>query len=96
MESHSILSTTLANFEQTAATLAPECPSAIKAITPEILNEPWARQWWLPRHEEKLARIKKGNVDLLMIGDSITHGWENAGKKVWDEHYALRNAVDQK
>ncbi len=39
-------------------------------------------------------RIKKGNVDLLMIGDSITHGWEGAGKDVWKKYYEKRNAVN--
>ena len=29
-----------------------------------------------------------------MIGDSITHGWEGRGKKVWDEYYAKRNAFN--
>lgn len=64
------------------------------SVTPETLNASWALEWWMPRHEEKLARIKQGNVDLLMIGDSITHGWEDAGKNVWAEYYANRNAVD--
>jgi beta-glucosidase len=38
--------------------------------------------------------VKKGNVDLLMIGDSITHWWDTTGKSVWDEHYGKRNAVN--
>ena len=50
--------------------------------------------WWMPRHEKVLERITKGNVDLIMIGDSITHGWENSGKEVWDKYYAPRNAVN--
>ena len=33
-------------------------------------------------------------MDLLMIGDSITHGWEGRGKKVWEKHYAKRNAFN--
>ena len=36
---------------------------------------------WMKRHESFNARVKQGNVDLLMIGDSITHGWEHRGKK---------------
>ncbi len=49
---------------------------------------------WMTRHESFNARVKQGNADLLMIGDSITHGWEGSGKKVWDEFYAKRNAVN--
>ena len=29
-----------------------------------------------------------------MIGDSITHWWDKAGKKVWDQYYANRDAVN--
>ena len=49
---------------------------------------------WMNRHKSFNARVAKGNVDLLMIGDSITHGWEGRGKKIWGEHYANRNAVN--
>jgi beta-glucosidase len=49
---------------------------------------------WQKRHESMNARVAKGNVDLVMIGDSITQGWEGAGKRVWDEYYGQRNAVN--
>jgi lysophospholipase L1-like esterase len=66
-----------------------------KAVTPEVQTAAWAVKWWQPRHDQKLADLKKmETVDLLMIGDSITHGWEGAGKKVWDEHYTKRNAFN--
>lgn len=64
-----------------------------KSIQPETLKEKWAIKWWEPRHQEKLKRIQQGNVDLLMIGDSITHSWENHGKKVWEKYYTHRKAV---
>ena len=48
-------------------------------------------QWWADRHQQKLARAKQGDVDLLFIGDSITHAWENAtAKSTWDKYYANR------
>jgi lysophospholipase L1-like esterase len=50
--------------------------------------------WWKQRHEAVNDRIKKGNVDLLMIGDSITHGWEDQGKEIWKKYYDKRNAVN--
>ncbi len=65
------------------------------AIMPEIQDASWALDWWIPRHEAKIAQRKAmERVDLLMIGDSITHGWEDAGKPVWDEYYAERNALN--
>ena len=54
----------------------------------------WHKSAWLERHNSINKRVKKGNVDLLMIGDSITHWWDKAGKKVWDQYYANRDAVN--
>lgn len=62
---------------------------------PEVQDAAWAKDWWMPRHEEKLAALKDvEGVDLLMIGDSITHSWETSGKKVWDEFYSNRRAFN--
>ncbi|MEX2176301.1 MAG: platelet-activating factor acetylhydrolase IB subunit [Pirellulaceae bacterium] len=49
---------------------------------------------WMKRHESFNERVKKGNVDLIFIGDSITQGWEGGGEKVWEEFYGERNAVN--
>ncbi len=65
-----------------------ELHSALKP-TPKASN-----QGWMARHEKMNARVKEGNVDLLMIGDSITHGWEGTGKEIWAKCYAPRNAVN--
>ena len=54
------------------------------------LNE----DWWKKRHEGFNERAKQGNVDLLLIGDSITHGWEGDGKSVWENFYTKRNAMN--
>ena len=49
---------------------------------------------WQARHKSMNERVKQGNVDLLMIGDSITHGWEGSGKEVWKKYYGKRHAVN--
>lgn len=49
---------------------------------------------WMNRHESMNARVKKGDVDLVFIGDSITQGWEGKGKNVWKKFYGDRNAVN--
>lgn len=55
---------------------------------------PPPEQWRLERHNAMKARLLEGNADLLFIGDSITQGWEETGKEVWDYYYADRNAVN--
>ncbi len=39
------------------------------------------------RHEGFLEIAKKGNVDVLFLGDSITDGWRGSGKQVWEKNY---------
>ncbi|MFA5292977.1 MAG: platelet-activating factor acetylhydrolase IB subunit [Phycisphaerae bacterium] len=62
------------------------------AVTPESRAK--KKDWWLPRHQAVIDRVRQGNVDLIIIGDSITQGWGGVGKKVWDKYYAGRNAVN--
>lgn len=64
------------------------------AVTPVRQTDEWAVEWWSPRHDAVNERLKKGNVDLLFIGNSINHRWENTGKKYWDKYYGSRNAVN--
>ena len=72
------------------------CPNiATLTTTPVILNEYWSQDWWLPRHKDKVARAKQGDIDLLMLGDSITHNWENKeGKAVWQKHFGDINTLN--
>ena len=75
------------------------CPDyRTQSVTPERLQESWAIDWWLPRHEAKLAEVRAHReagrrVDLVFLGDSITQGWENEGKRPWADHFARYNAV---
>ena len=57
--------------------------------------------WWRARHLEKLAEIKRGPVDLIWLGDSITQDWELNGPEpwrdfvpTWQKFYGDRHAVN--
>ena len=47
-----------------------------------------------PRHKQFLKIVAKGEGDVVFIGDSITQGWEGAGKKVWAENFAQFKPVN--
>jgi beta-glucosidase len=51
---------------------------------------------WVSRHESFAERAKKGDVDVVFLGDSITHGWEGekGGKKVWAANFEKLKAVN--
>jgi lysophospholipase L1-like esterase len=48
----------------------------------------------IPRHKEFLKKVAGGEGDVIFLGDSITQGWEGAGKKVWAENFAPLKAVN--
>ncbi len=51
--------------------------------------------WWKERQQEKDALAEKGDIDLVLIGDSITHGWERpAGAEVWPEYFGDVKALN--
>jgi lysophospholipase L1-like esterase len=69
------------------------------ALTPAPQEESWSLDWWMPRHRDKLAEIARRRAvgeptGLVFIGDSITHGWENDGKAIWERLYAPHNALN--
>ncbi len=67
---------------------------ALDREVPAIVPAPQTAGWWMPQHERNVARVRQGAVDLLMIGDSITQGWGDEGRRVWERHYAHRRAVN--
>ena len=69
--------------------------AAFPAIMPEPQTAEWAQSWWMPRHEAKIKEKNEAKqVDLLFVGDSITQGWEDSGKEVWQKYYGDRNAFN--
>ena len=71
--------------EDSAASAAP----THSAVTPEPKSGRW-----MERHHRFNERVTQGDVDLIFIGDSITHGWEGKGAAVWERFYGHRNAVN--
>jgi len=49
---------------------------------------------WVARHEDFVAIARKGGVNLLFLGDSITDGWRGGGKAVWDKEFAPLKAAN--
>lgn len=84
----------LSKFVVLAVSVALFASVARSQDVPTVVPVDKKEDWWQQRHEAMNARVKQGNVDLLLIGDSITHGWEGEGKDVWAKFYAKRNAVN--
>ena len=70
------------------------CPYGLEGKSHAAVTAAHRFDWWAARHEAILERIQNGKVDLIFVGDSITHGWEGGGKELWNKYYAPRNAVN--
>src|SRR5262245_12249583 len=57
---------------------------------------PKTDQGWKDRQDllNKRAAEAGEKAQVIFIGDSITQGWEGAGKEVWARYYAGRQAVN--
>ena len=50
---------------------------------------------WLKRHDGFVEEAKKGAIEVLFLGDSITDSWrKNPAKKIWDERFAPLKAAN--
>jgi lysophospholipase L1-like esterase len=49
---------------------------------------------WVKRHESFNVISKKGEAQLVFLGDSITQGWEGNGKEVWGKTWAPLKAAN--
>ena len=66
-----------------ASAFAEEVPSSAAVPVPQPGME--------KRHAEKVAAVRARKFDLLLIGDSITHGFDNPEfKAVWEQFFAPR------
>ncbi|MDH0863337.1 platelet-activating factor acetylhydrolase IB subunit [Mitsuaria sp. GD03876] len=79
-----------------ATTPCQDCRMA--SVMPEP-QDPAKAPWWQPRHEAKLAEVRAmresgRSPKVVFLGDSITQGWENVGKPVWDEAFAGYDALN--
>jgi lysophospholipase L1-like esterase len=69
--------------------------SSLSALAENTATTPAPRdENWVKRHEDFVAEAEKGSVDLLFLGDSITDGWRNKGRAVWDKNCAPRHALN--
>jgi lysophospholipase L1-like esterase len=74
------LATTAPADDKKENTATKPSPRLTKDMNPET--------GWMKRHEGFVEIAKKGGVDVVFLGDSITDGWRNkAGLEVWKKHF---------
>jgi lysophospholipase L1-like esterase len=77
-------------YAQTTLPIKPT-PPPVQGITPpegaNLATFPVLHPGTEKRHESFNAISKKGQAELVFLGDSITQGWEGKGKEVWAKYY---------
>jgi beta-glucosidase len=75
--------------------------SSVRAQNPAVEPVPRASvtfgsrgETWMGRFYDTVRQVDEAEVDLLLIGDSITHSWDGVGKATWDKYYGHRKAVN--
>lgn len=80
--------TLLASLFGLMSAVADDAPKTNYAIQPVL--HPGTEK----RHESFNEISKKGEAQLVFLGDSITHGWESKGKEVWEKYWAPLKAAN--
>ncbi|NIP94827.1 MAG: acetylglucosamine-6-sulfatase, partial [Akkermansiaceae bacterium] len=61
---------------------------------PAVTPQPRLEEWWFARQAGKIGQMSKGEIDLLMVGDSITHNFESVGAAVWKKYFEPYKAIN--
>jgi lysophospholipase L1-like esterase len=73
-------------------------PSPSRAPNPATIAVDRKDEGWVARNNAFNARARqgaeKGDINIIFLGDSITQGWEGAGKEAWERRIAKRGAVN--
>jgi lysophospholipase L1-like esterase len=72
------------------SSIAQDAAAGVKATTPDQRKEKWCQE----RHAAFNEVSKKGEAELVFLGDSITQGWGGGGKAVWEKYYSKRKAAE--
>ena len=78
--------------------------AAVALQNPAIVPVPVDADWWSKRHLAAVETAKRGDANLVFIGDSITHAFggdpdtgenfHNRGKDTWDYYYGQDKALN--
>ena len=83
------------NVISTAHVTGQVTPSASSKSTTPVPRMDVKGDWWNLRHESKVDEVSRAeSMDLLMIGDSITHAWEAEGKDVWPRFFSSYDSIN--
>ena len=99
MKSFNILRSFLLTFLSLTAALDAAEPAAETKPTAQgkhasSIPVPRIEKWWFALQSERIGDMAEKDIDVLMIGDSITHGFDAVGAKYWKEDFEPLKALN--
>jgi len=70
---------------------AADSATAERATTKPVPRD--KEKWWTDRHDKVNEQAKKGDAELIFLGDSITHGWEG-NKELWEKYFGKYKPIN--
>jgi beta-glucosidase len=49
--------------------------------------------WWVKRQADNVAKMSQGDIEFLLIGDSITHGWDGQ-KELYEKCFGAYKPIN--
>jgi len=97
----SLLLTSSVFAQATAAPAVPAAPAKATAKgqdptvgAPKVDKDGAPVKGFMDAHQKFVEQAKKGGIDVLFLGDSITAGWAGNGKEEWAKRYAPMKAAN--
>ena len=84
----------IALITASCTTVPPVDPALLNPATNSAIRTEPRDANWMKRHDGFVAEAKRGGIDVLFLGDSITDFWRSRGKATWDREYAPRHAAN--
>lgn len=76
-------------FAYLLAALVAATAAANTATLPVPRDEAWVR-----RHEGFVAAARRGGIEVVFLGDSLTDLWRREGRAAWEKHFAPLRAAN--
>ncbi len=77
--------------------LAGACCLAASSIFANTATQPADRlkePWWEGRMADKMRKAEADSYPIVFMGDSITHGWEGAGKEQFKKYFGDKKILN--
>jgi len=82
-------------FASLAACASASEDAQARTAAPSTANTPVENEGMRARNQELVARAQANpKARLMFLGDSITQGWDGAGRSVWDLEFAPLDAIN--